>query len=140
MAGRIGRERGGIGELVGLSDAHPAAFAYDWRTRFGMPFAAVGLDMSWHEAVLLFQAMRSDPSSHIAAALEGWMNPISREALLLMDQFDLDHQIAAGKQKPKPHPGRPFAMDKNKTRKGNAAGRSAAEMKAILADFGHPPV
>lgn len=97
--------------------------------------------MPWLEAVLHTRTLRADPSSAIAAAIEGWENPISREALILMDHFDLDHRIAAGKQKPKPHPGRPFSMDKSKsTRKGNAAGRSAAEMKAILADFGHPPV
>lgn len=105
-----------------------------------MPFAAVGLDMGWREAWLLLIALRSDPSSHISAALEGWENPISREALILMDLFDLDHAVAAGKGKPKPHPGRPFSMTTNTTRKGNAAGRSEAEVKAILSNFGHPPI
>lgn len=140
MAEGFGREPGGIRRLVDLSDEHPAAFAYDWRTRFGRPFSAVGESMTWCESALLFASLLTDPSSHIAAAVEGWENPITREALILMDLFDLDHAVAAGKHKPKPHPGRPFRIDLNKSRKGNSAGRSVAEVKAILAAHGHAPV
>lgn len=107
-----------------------------------MPPGSIGTDeMPWTEAVMHARILRSDPSSAIAAALEGWDNPISREALVLMDLFDLDHAVAAGKKKPAPHPGRPFSMDASKKkRRGNTEGRSVAEVKAILAGFGHPPV
>jgi hypothetical protein len=71
----------------------------------------------------------------IAAALEGWSHPISREALVLMDLFDLDVRVATGgKGKAKPHPGRPWDDESAKTvhRHGNSGGRSRDEVVAIL--------
>ena len=97
--------------------------------------------MGWGEAVGLVKILRADPSSMIAAALEGWSHPISREALILMDQFDLDMAAATSGskgRKPKPHPGRPWKpSDKTVQKHGNTAGRSRAEVVAILNAHGH---
>jgi len=90
----------------------------------------VGEHMSIHEAARLAQIVATDPSSATSAALQGWDHPVSREALILMDQFDLSHTAAAGK-KVQPHPGRPN-KPVDVERKGNAGGRTPAEVKAIL--------
>lgn len=62
-----------------------------------------------------------DPATHLGASLAGWDYPMSREALVSADLFDLTHQIAwsqADKRKrgpkPKPYP-RPWP-DRQKTR------------------------
>lgn len=91
----------------------------------------------------MLEILRKDTSSQFAAALEGWDYPIDRTTLAVLDQFDLT--LAANsdpkKGKPKPHPGRPFKMDdRTKTRRGNAGRRTPEQVKAILADYGHPPV
>lgn len=63
--------------------------------------------------------LAADPSSRVGAALNGWSRPASRLELVLMDQFDLSHQIAWGQgggkgPKPKPYP-RPWP-DRQKSR------------------------
>lgn len=63
--------------------------------------------MTWGEAIRHAHTLASDPSSMIAAALHGWDHPVTREALALMDLFDLQHQIAwaqGGKKGPRPKP------------------------------------
>lgn len=101
----------------------------------------MGESMGWAEAVRLVKILRADPSSMTAAALEGWSHPISREALILMDKFDLDMAVATGGKKgarPKPHPGRPWKPDERTTKKhGDAGGRTRAEVVAILNAHGH---
>ena len=87
--------------------------------------------MSIHEAARLAVILLADPSSALSAALQGWDHPISRESLILMDLFDLDHTVAAGGKKVKPHPGRPSEAATTE-RYGNAAGRTPDEVKAIL--------
>lgn len=95
----------GILGLLELIEEHPAAFAYDWRTRFRMPTDAIGVGMSWGEAWLLVQGLSRDPSSHVAAAIAGWRYPMGREALVLADLFDLTHAAHAQKRaKPYPRP------------------------------------
>lgn len=76
--------------------------------------------------------LAADPSSAISAAVRGWDHPISREALIMMDQYDLSHAVAAGGKRVKGHPGRPVA-DVQPTRIGDAGGRTPAEVRAILA-------
>lgn len=93
--------------------------------------------MDWGEAASLARTLRADPSSAIAASIEGWTHPVSREALILMDQFDLNHAINS-KKTPKPHPGRPWKQDDAKReRRGDAAGRTREQVVAILRQFGH---
>lgn len=77
----------------------------------------------------------------LAAALEGWEHPVSREALVAMDLFDLMHTVNS-KKTPKPHPGRPGKPERDKQRMGKTGGRSPEQVKAILAAMrdGRPPV
>lgn len=83
------------------------------------------------EAWRITQQLIRDPSSAIGAALAGWDYPISHEALLLADLFDLEHTVNT-KKRPDPHPVRPFNQERQKRRMGNAAGRTPAQVVAIL--------
>lgn len=112
------------------------ALRYDFRTRFHIALDAVPDEMGWDEARDLVQVLTTDPSTALAAALAGWSHPMSREALILADLFDVQHMSKA-KKRPAPYP-RPWATDgATKTRKGNAGGRSRAEVVDILRRFGH---
>lgn len=68
----------------------------------------------------------------LAASIEGWDHAISREALVLMDLFDLEHTVNS-KKPPKPHPGRPWKEKRAQQRMGNVAGRTPDEVRALLA-------
>lgn len=118
-----------------MIDAHQGAIEYDWRTRFRLSLAEVGDTMSWSEAVRLSYILRADPSSATAAAIEGWDHPISREALILMDQYDLDRQVA-GDKRWKGYE-RPWKRKGDVKHHGNAGGRSRAEVVAIFNAHGH---
>lgn len=132
MAAGSGREPGGICWLVDLIDERRSAFIYDWHARFHQPLAAIGSDsMPWSEAVRLAQVLHADPSSAIAAAALGWEYPLSREALILLDLFDLEHAANSSK-KPKPHGMRPKAQTQQRNRYGDTAGRTPAEVIDIL--------
>jgi len=100
--------------LVGLFDEHPQAFAYDWRTRFGVSVTDVGTRaaMTWGEAWHLAGALAGDPSSHVAAAVAGWTHPTDRPAMVLADLYDLLHRVHA-KVPPKPYP-RPWSTSESK--------------------------
>lgn len=87
--------------------------------------------MPWPEAVDLARVIHADPSSATAAAALGWDYPLSREALVLLDLFDLQHAANASK-KPKPHPMRPKGSTKQSNRYGNVGGRSITQVKALL--------
>lgn len=92
--------------------------------------------MDWGRAAGLFGILRADPSSAIAAALEGWDHPVSREALIMMDQFDLDHTVAAGGKKVDPHPGRPWERkqaDRGLKPHGMTPGEARAALRAAAA-------
>ena len=130
-------QRGGIFALLDLIEEHRAAFEYDWRARFNRPLSDVPEAMPWGEAIRLTGLLRRDPSSWVAASLEGWEFPISREAVYLLDLFDLEHAKAS--KKAKPHEGRPWKRKGETRRRGSAAGRTPAEVKAILrSQFGQP--
>lgn len=62
--------------------------------------------MSWGEAVSLTRMLCQDPTSWVAAAIAGWDHPVSREALMLMDVYDLTVAINTDhkKSRPKPYP------------------------------------
>lgn len=77
-----------------------------------------------------------DPSTEIAAAIAGWDYPLSREALILADLFDLQHTSKA-KKKPQPYP-RPWPDGATKVEKfGDAGGRTPVEVADILRAHGH---
>lgn len=127
-------EPGGIAWLVDLIDERRQAFIYDWHARFGQPVSAIGsAAMPWDEAVALAQVLHVDPSSALSAAALGWDYPLSREALVLLDLFDLEHMAnSSSKKRPKPHPMRPKSQTRTESRYGNVAGRSRAEVIDIL--------
>jgi hypothetical protein len=116
-----------------LIDERRQAITYDWHARFGQPVAAIGsTSMPWAEAVALAQVIHVDPSSMLSAAALGWDYPLTREALISLDTFDLLHAANTSKR-PKPHPMRPKTQTKRSNRYGNTGGRSVDEVKAILA-------
>jgi hypothetical protein len=92
--------------------------------------------MSLAEAARHVERIRRDPSSALAAEMEGWDYPVSRTEALLMDLWD----VAAPHtyKKPKPDP-RPWKVSAEVKRHGNAAGRTPEQVKALLREhFGHP--
>lgn len=94
--------------------------------------------MSWGEALRITERLAVDPSSQIGAALAGWTHPVSHEALVLMNLFDLTHQIAwaqaGGKGKrPTRHP-RPWADETKKRAKPTV---SQERVLAALRAAGH---
>lgn len=100
---------------------------YDFLTRFSREVEG----MEWGRAAGLMGILRSDPSSAIAATLEGWDHPISREALVLMDLFDLDHMVAVGGKKVEPHSGRPWKQE-NAKRRGRVRGMTPEQTRETL--------
>lgn len=96
--------------------------------------------MSWGEALRLVNRLVLDPSSHVAAALSGWSEPMSREALALMDLFDLRVMFRwadGGRQgqKPKPYP-RPWPAQTTKRAKPDAS-LTQEQIVAALRAAGH---
>lgn len=117
--------------LAELIESQQGPLEYDWRSRFHLPLSVVGESMTWGEAVRLVRVLRSDPSSALAAAVEGWDYGMTRESLLLLDLFDLEH-AKAGVKNPKPHWMRPGKPQQNSQRHGNRAGRSNSAVLALV--------
>lgn len=91
--------------------------------------------MTWGEAVRLAGILSGDPSSQVAAAVLGWDYPLSREAFIGLDQFDLAHWVASGK-KPKPHPLRPKTKHASEKR-GKKQVLSQERIIQVLREAGH---
>lgn len=130
---------GGIWGLLGLIRDHRGAVEYDFRQRFGLGLRDIGDRLSASEAARLAVILRADPSSMIAAAIEGWGYPISRETTAILDLYDLEHAKASNKARP--HPGRPWLSIETTTtvRRGDTGGRTPEEIKRILREqFGQP--
>lgn len=83
--------------------------------------------MEWAEAYRLMVELCRDPSSHVAAALEGWQRPVSDTAMAVADLFDLQHRSKSKKRNPKPYP---RVWDKAPVKHGNRA-VSLAEWKRM---------
>lgn len=94
--------------------------------------------MTWGEAWRVYTVLRADPSSAIAAAEEGWPYPVSRESVVLMDLYDLTHQIAAGRQVIKTYP-RPWPDANKSVLGGKPHGLSQETVLALLARRGPSP-
>lgn len=134
--------RGGICGLLDLIEEHRGPLEYDFRTRF--PGVTDGLEgvpsqMGWGEAARQVGILRADPSSAFASALAGWEYPISREALAILDLYDLTMAANSDpKKRVKPHSGRPFDMSPKRARQvGNTNGRTREQAVAILNAMGH---
>jgi hypothetical protein len=94
--------------------------------------------MSWGEALRLLRELAADPSSHVAASIGGWERPVSYEAIVAMNTFDLMHMVAWGQggrkgAKPKPYP-RPWPSMTKKVMKPTV---SQDEVIAALQFAGH---
>lgn len=88
-------------------------------------------DMGWDEAIRLLGLLRKDPGSWLTASVEGWDYPLSREDAVLRDLWDLEYAKTGPKNR-KPYQ-RPFkAAAAESDRHGNAAGRTPAEVVALL--------
>lgn len=74
--------------LLDLIEEHRSAFAYDWRTRFGLSHSAIGEAMSFGEAWMLTLELVRDPSSHVAASVNGMQFPVTREWLAVRAMVD----------------------------------------------------
>lgn len=126
---------GGILGLLDLIEEHRGAVEYDWRSRFGLGLAAsVPSVVGWGEAVRLVRVLASDPSSQLAAALQGWAYPLERTGWMLADLIDV--QIAkSGAKRATPYP-RP-TPSRRRQKWGDTGGRSRAEVVSILNQLGH---
>jgi hypothetical protein len=95
--------------------------------------------MSWDEAWHLMQGLLTDPTSRLAAAHAGWEHPMSREAMVLADLWDLT--VAANTDSKKR--GRAKTYPRPFKRKGTGSTRSAkptvsqAEIDAALRARGY---
>jgi hypothetical protein len=133
VAEALQREPPGIVRLAATIDEHPGAFAYDWRTRFGLSSSAIGTSMDWAEANLLTVELLKEPDSHVSAALGGWAYPWRAEAIVLADLFDA-YVTTHSRHRPAPRP-RPW--DAPKTKPTRAPASRQAIVLAALARRGH---
>jgi hypothetical protein len=78
----------------------------------------------------LIDDLRHDTSSRLQAALAGWDYPATREAIVLMDLFDLQHN-SKSKRKIKPYP-RPWPVNQKKIGGKKTTRRSPADVRAIM--------
>lgn len=122
--------------LLELGTEHRGAFEYDWRARFGRRFDLDDRgDWTWGELWRVTQVLAGDPSSQLAASLNGWPNPVSREFMVAADLYDVF--VAANSKKgrrAKPYP-RPW-LDPGRKKYGRAT-RSQRDIRAALAARGH---
>jgi hypothetical protein len=90
--------------------------------------------MDYAEAWHLTQELAKDPTSHVAAAVNGWSHPWTYEAAILADFVD-NYVLAHTKKgrKPKPYP-RPWDEKRNKKYRPKV---SQARVLAALAARGH---
>jgi hypothetical protein len=96
-----GSAAGGILKLRELIAEHPAEFAYDFRSRFGVSYEAIGYDISYREALALVAVLLKDPTSWLQAAENKWRFPASQEWIMLVQQFDA-FVMANSKNRPQP--------------------------------------
>lgn len=121
---------GGIFGLLGVVSEYRGALEYDFWFRFGTGLEVIGTGMSLTTAARLTKIIRSDPSSALAAAVEGWDHPVSREAAVLMDLWDLEAAKSGAKSPPR-YP-RVWAARGEQERMGDVGGRSPDEVRDIL--------
>lgn len=91
--------------------------------------------MTCGEALRLIDQLWSDPSSALASSAAGWQFPMSREAMAILDLYDL--YVSAHTPKGRPlqlHTSRPYDVKPGREQKrmGNVSGRTNAEVIDIL--------
>jgi hypothetical protein len=95
---------GGSLRLLEILEAHPAEFAYDFRSRFHLSTDAIGYEVSFLEAIYLTSILLRDTSSWLQAAVGGWDYPVTREWIAITHTYDLLALVNSDKKKPKPKP------------------------------------
>lgn len=133
-------------QLLLIVRDHRGAIEYDLSARFAgrcpHGLRSVGDTITLPELARLVELLIKDPSSALTASVADWEYPMSREALLLADLFDLTHSMAWGQsggkgQRPKAYP-RPFASKGASRHRGKP--RPLSEMRArLLEKFGRAP-
>ena len=126
---------GGVYGLLGLIRTHRGAVEYDLRHRFHLGLRDIGRTVSIFEVARLVQIIRQDPSSMIAASVDGWDYPMSRAEAILADQYDLSYAKTGAKGR-KPYP-RPFKAAGASERHGDAGGMTRADVIARMRALGH---
>lgn len=107
---------GGILAVVGLLDEHTPAFVYDFRYRFGLGTADLGVVVSWSEVVYLVAVLLRDPTSWLQTSINQWNHPITYDWAAIVATYDMLAQVHS-KRKPKPYP-RPWGKGDGQKRKG----------------------
>lgn len=85
--------------------------------------------MPWGEAIRLTRVITLDPSSALSMSLNEWDRPTSREALVLMDVYDVLDATRAGR-KAKRYP-RPWG-DKARKNIGRGARLTVDQLRRVL--------
>lgn len=92
--------------------------------------------MEWGEAIRLVRILRSDPSSQLAASIEGWDYPLERLGWMIADLLDVQGSSKAGKKwKTYPRPIKPKSAIERIT--GETVGMTRAETIERLRALGH---
>ena len=120
---------GGIFKLRELIEEHPGEIAYDFRSKFGISFEAIGNEVSWLEAICLASVLFRDPTSWLQARVNNWDYPVSREWMVQTHTYDLHAQVNS-KNKPKPYP-TPW-LNANSKRLGSKTPQSRQDVLAKL--------
>lgn len=122
--------------LLGLIRQYRGAIEYDISTRFPgrcpLGLRSVGTTVTLSELARLVEILRADPSSALAAAVEGWDHPVSREAAVLMDLWDLEYAKTGAKKRERYR--RPWSTA---DRHVHGKPRPLSEVAEVLNRYGH---
>ncbi len=128
---------GGSWALLTVLRDYRGAVEYDFRTKFHRGLRIIGEDMSLAEAARHVKRWLADPSSAVGAEVGSLEHPVSRELLVLMDIWDLE-AAKSGAKRPPIYP-RPWKQATQTKTRGDAAGRTPDQVKAMLKEqFGQP--
>jgi hypothetical protein len=94
---------GGSLKVRELIADHPAELAYDFRSRFGISYLAIGHDVTYLEAAYLISVLVQIPDSWLSAKIQNWTHPVSHEFIVAAHTYDLLATVNS-KKKPKPYP------------------------------------
>jgi hypothetical protein len=94
---------GGSLKVRELIADHPAELAYDFRSRFGISYLAIGNEVTYLEAAYLIGVLVRIPDSWLSAKIQNWTHPVSQEFIVAAHTWDLLATVNS-KKKPKPYP------------------------------------
>jgi hypothetical protein len=94
---------GGSLKVRELIADHPAELAYDFRSRFGISYQAIGHEVTYLEAAYLIGVLVRIPDSWLSAKIQNWTHPVSQEFIVAAHTWDLLATVNS-KKKPKPYP------------------------------------